>query len=178
MKSWPHRFNTYLLFLALILGPFSACKTTEQKKQDKEATVLRLHLEVNPDGTGRSGPVPIFRERPIDVNVLQDAAIDEGNIKSAQIVDTIGGFAIRLQFDQHGTWILDNITASYRGQRIAIYCRFNEVRWLAAPVIKKRISNGEFIFTADATREECERIVRGLNNVAKDVQTPSYFLPK
>ena len=41
-----------------------------------------------------------------------------------------------------------------------------EARWLAAPRISQRIKDGVLVFTPDATREEAERIVRGLNNVA------------
>jgi hypothetical protein len=37
--------------------------------------------------------------------------------------------------------------------------------WLAAVLIRDRISNGIFRFTADASRPECLRIVRGLRNV-------------
>jgi hypothetical protein len=36
-------------------------------------------------------------------------------------------------------------------------------------LIKRRIGNGELVFTPDATREECDRIVTGINNVAKRI---------
>ena len=48
--------------------------------------------------------------------------------------------------------------------------RFGELRWLAAPILQQRIRDGLLVFTPDATREEAERIVRGLKNVAKTVQ--------
>ena len=38
-------------------------------------------------------------------------------------------------------------------------------------MITKVISNGRFVFAPDATREEAERIVRGLNNMAKKLKT-------
>jgi hypothetical protein len=34
----------------------------------------------------------------------------------------------------------------------------------------KRISDGVLVFTPDASREEADRIVLGLNNVAKEAQ--------
>ncbi len=37
------------------------------------------------------------------------------------------------------------------------------------PRINRRISNGELVFTPDATREEAERIVKGVNNVSKKI---------
>ena len=44
-----------------------------------------------------------------------------------------------------------------------------DYRWLAAPVISHRISDGVLVFTPDATREEAEEIALGLNNVSKKV---------
>ena len=34
---------------------------------------------------------------------------------------------------------------------------------------RSQIGNGELVFTPDATREECDRIVAGINNVAKRI---------
>jgi hypothetical protein len=50
-----------------------------------------------------------------------------------------------------------------------------ESRWLAAPVIPRRISNGVLTFTPDASREEADLIAIGLNNVAKKVQDDLKF---
>jgi murein DD-endopeptidase MepM/ murein hydrolase activator NlpD len=41
-------------------------------------------------------------------------------------------------------------------------------RWLAAPIITRRISNGVLVFTPDCSREEADQLVLGLNNVAKE----------
>jgi hypothetical protein len=43
-------------------------------------------------------------------------------------------------------------------------------RWIAAPLLSGRISTGLFAFTPDTTREEADRIARGLNNVAEQVR--------
>lgn len=43
-----------------------------------------------------------------------------------------------------------------------------ESGWLAAVLIRDRISNGVFRFTPDASRPEGLRIVRGLRNILKD----------
>ena len=87
----------------------------------------------------------------------------------------IGGFALRIQFDHAGTALFEQCTAANLGRRIAVFSQFGEklkdIRWLAAPMITHRITDGVFIFTPDATREECEEIALGLNNVAKKVQT-------
>jgi len=78
-----------------------------------------------------------------------------------------------IQFNKHGTLVLDMVTTGNRGSRVAVHSQFGDSRWLAAPRITGRIANGIFTFTPDATREESERIVRGLNNIAKALKSKS-----
>ena len=65
---------------------------------------------------------------------------------------------------------LEQFTAQYPGRRFAIAAQFGEkeleMRWLAAPILNRRITDGILAFTPDASREEAELIVRGLNNTA------------
>jgi hypothetical protein len=106
--------------------------------------------------------------------------LTEARVTEARVVDGVGGFAIRLQFDRQGTWLLESNSTANRGRRFAIFCVFNDLqnpkvvvgRWLAAPMIT-RITNGVLQFTPDATLEEAHQIVRGLNNVAKKLQSDS-----
>ena len=90
----------------------------------------------------------------------------ENNITAAKVVEERGGFEIELQFDQKGTWLLEQYTTANKTRRVAVFAIFGESRWLAAPLITRRVSDGKFTFSPDATREESERIVRGLNRVA------------
>ena len=89
------------------------------------------------------------------------------------MVDTRdGGFAMQAQYDRHGTLVLDSVTTEYRGRHIAIFTQFGsgklaQKRWLGAPYIGSSITRGVLLFTPNATREEAEEVVRGLNNVAK-----------
>jgi len=164
MKNRLARFNTYLaVTLTLVVG----CQFGSKKK---EATQMRLFIEANPDGTDRNGPVTIGRTDPFIINVENQSFLDEGSIAKAWVVDALGGFQIMLQFDRRGTWLLEQYTVANRGRRIAIVAHFGPKRWLAAPVITNRISDGLLVFTPDATREEAERIVRGLNKVAETLQ--------
>ena len=164
-------FNIYL-GMALILGFCAGCRSTPEKKA---LSVIRLHLEINRDGTQRSFAVPIYREKPVQVNVEKSPFIAEGLVKEARVIDTVGGFAIRVQFERRGTWLLEQYTGSNQGKRIAVYGEFfdppgsktNVTRWLAAPVITRRIGDGVLIFTPDATRDESILLVQGLNNIAK-----------
>ena len=168
MKIGSPGFNLYLLLLLACAG----CETTGHQK---EASTLQLHVEVNPDGTDRNAPVPIGRgDFSFQVNVERDPFLNEGSITEAWVVDALGGFQILVKYDAKGTRLLDQYSMAHRGKRVAILSQFGEARWLAAPVLANRITDGTFAFTPDATREEAERIVRGLNNVAKEMHKDSW----
>ena len=182
MKFHAGRFNTYLI-LALIAGgavcalpaadaPSGTNQTKsakpDKKKKDTKYSTLRLHLEADRDGsTNRSGTVPIMRSDPMMVNVEKAPFLTEALVVSATVVESLGGFEIKIQLDRQGTWLLENITTGNRGRRIAILSQFNDTRWLAAPKIDRRITDGVLTFTPDATKEEAQRIVKGLNEVAR-----------
>ena len=165
MKTLALLLNTFLL--VLILAPVTGCQTGENSGRKKEASTLRLFLEANQEGTGGNGAVPIYRQAPVYLNVDKTPFLDEGNVLGSSVVDTLGSFAVEVHFDQHGTFVLDNITTANKGRHFAIFGQFGAARWLAAPVITRRIPNGTIVFTPDASREEAERLVRGLNSVAK-----------
>jgi preprotein translocase subunit SecD len=188
MMIKPARFNIYLCAaLALVLA--SGCQlfqsqddkdskdkdsktdTPEDKKEKKEVSTVSLHLEADPDGISDIVTVSIYRADPIEVSMRKEPFLDSRELDEAKVMDEPGGlFSIRLKFNWEGTAMLDSFTSSNPGRRIGIYGDFKEKRWLASPVIHQRISNGVLTFTPDATREEAERIVRGLNNVAREVK--------
>lgn len=168
------RFNIYL-GLALASAAICGCKTSGTTNPKKLLSTLHLHLEVNRDGTSANEPVPIYRQKPVFINVQKEAFVTEGNVATAKVIDVVGGFALRIKFDKPGTGLLEQYTTANLGRRIAVFSQFGpnlqEPRWLAAPTIAHRITDGVFTFTPDASREECEEIALGLNNVAKKVQT-------
>ena len=169
------RFNTYLL---AVLAVSAGCQTDKNKDEEKDKeksgkkgeASLRVHLEVNPDGSDRSGPVSIGRKQPFQLNVEKTAFLNEFQIEKASVVDTFGGFSISVQFDKVGGWLLEQYTTANKGKHLAISAEFGEMRWLAAPKITQRLGEGRLVFTPDATREEAERIVDGVNRVAKRAQ--------
>lgn len=184
MKIQPARFNTYLTLALLLLVPAGMLssadkpdgssptnkpfgKTEPRKKKDTKLSTLRLHLEAQSDGSARTGPVPIMRSDPMLVNVEKAPFLNEAMVVSAAVIESAGGFEIKIQLDRQGTWLLENITTDNRGRRIAIFSQFTDTRWLAAPKIERRITDGVLTFTPDATKEEAQRIVKGLNEVAK-----------
>jgi preprotein translocase subunit SecD len=170
---WP-RFNIYLS-LALVAAVVCGCRTSRESKEKKSLSTLRLHLETNRDTSGFNQAVPIYRAHPFMVNVEKIPFLNESNLSDARVVDVVGGYALRVQFNHAGSALLEQYTATNRGKRIAVFCQFGEdlkeVRWLAAPVISRSIGDGVFVFTPDATREEAELIALGLSNDIKQKQT-------
>lgn len=166
------RFNMYLCF-ALVWVFASGCQSPEQKdtkKKEKQTTLIELHMETNPESASDNETVSVNRDPPISVTIDKNAFLDSGDVEQAVLVEDLGGFAIKLKFNWRGTQLLEGMTSAYSGKRIAIFCTFGPSRWLASPVIRKRITDGVLTFTPDASREEAERIVRGLNNVAKKLK--------
>lgn len=166
MKLLRNVFNPFLAAAGLIAMLVVGCASSEEKEQQKEASSLRLFLEQEFDPGDKTTLVPIYRADPELVRIEKIPFLDEGHLTNAEVVDVVGGFAIVVSFDFHGTLTLENVSNSFRGRRVAVYSLFTDGRWLAAPVIGRRIQDGRFGFTPDCTREEAERIVRGLNNVA------------
>lgn len=161
-------FNIYLLlaFVALAVS----CKTPEERKRAKEASTLRVYMESNWNASDRDRGVQIYRKQPMRITVERSPFLTEADLVVASVIDLPGGFAIKAQFDGHGALVLEGATVAHKGQHLVLQSDFGETRWLAAPVITRRISNGELIFTPDATREESDRIVRGLNNMVKRIK--------
>ena len=105
------------------------------------------------------------------VNVEKGPFLSESDLAAAKLVEVMGGFALQIQFDEHATLTLEQMTATNPSKRIAILSKFGpkfkESRWLAAPFISRRISNGMLTFTPDASREESEQIILGLKNMVQ-----------
>lgn len=175
MKICWQRFNLYL-FVALGAAVVCGCRTSSDEVRPKKLlSTLRLHLEASRDGTKSNELVPIYREKPVMVNVEIVPFLTEADVAKAEVIDVVGGFALRIQFKGQGAGLLEEFTTANRGRRIAVFSQFGDKiknnRWLAAPIITRSISDGIFTFTPDATREELEEIAIGLNNVAKKLHS-------
>lgn len=172
MKNRRTGFNLYLLMLLLVA---SGCETTGGDKSKSLISTFRLHLETGLDLSGQSDTVSIYRENPTTMNVGKEPILTEADVSEAKLLNALGDFEIQIHFDRGGSWRLEQITTAYRGKHMAIFTQFmptpgakkTETRWLGAPRITKRITDGVITFTPDATREEAEEIVKGLNNVVK-----------
>ena len=175
MKACPWRFNINLRIMGMILlGLACGCKTTSSKNE-KPATLLRFYAQTNPYGPEDHLVATVGRSIPFQVAVRTQPFLTEIYVMEASVVKGVGGVEIAVRFDKEGSWILEQYTASYMSRHFAIYSQFGQERWLAAPVVTRRISDGVFRFTPDATEEEVMRIVEGLQEVAKEVREENRY---
>ncbi len=163
------RFNIYLM-LAFAVVSLCGCRTHKNDK-DKQLATFRVHIETDAEDPSRAQKVPIYRAAPVDVDVEKEPFLTEAHVASARVVDVLGGFDILIQLNRQGTWLLQEYSAANPGKHYAIFSQFGEkgknARWLAAPVFSRINNDGILQFTPDASREEADQIVLGLNNVAK-----------
>jgi hypothetical protein len=172
MKVYPSRFNIYLLlFAVLTVGP--ACHTTHETKESKMLSSLRVHIESNVDSAGTSQTVSVLRAQPVAITLLKDPILTEANLAGARVLESTdgSGFGVEVQFDEVGSLMLEQYSATNPGKHFVIFGQWGEKgtegRWLAAPLITHRIANGVLSFSPDMAHEEAFRLVLGLNNVSK-----------
>ena len=169
MMIWLQRFNLYLgLATALVLA--CGCQTHKSKEP---MGAVRIHVQTNPDSLGMSQQVSVMRDDPVQITIAVTPILTEANLTSAKLLDVPGGYAIALQFDETGTFTLEQYTGANPGGHFVIFGQWGEKlangRWLAAPIISQRIANGLLVFTPDASREESNQLVIGLNNAIKKI---------
>ena len=166
MKVLARQFNIYLA-LAVLLGLACGCQTGKKTS----TAALRVHIEVSPDLTGASQNISVLRSDPVLVTIKREPILSEANIVSARAFNAMGGFALEFKFDENGTWLLEQYSAANPGAHFVIFGQWgkknSDGRWLADPVIGRRISNGTLVFTPDCSREEADQLVLRLNNFVK-----------
>lgn len=177
MKFWSRLINWKLVGGAplLVLAIVLAAGCASRAKHDEKLSAVRLHLEVNPQMERKNMIATVLRSQPVKLTVAEEPFLSEVDLESAEIVTEDDTPALRLKFDDSGSRLLGNVTAVNLGKRIAVMALWPQPRWLAAPMISKRITNGVFTFTPDADIDECRRIVDGLNLVVKDRKKSSVF---
>jgi preprotein translocase subunit SecD len=166
MKAITRRFNLFLALMAL--AALCGCQTD---KKNKEVSALRLHIEAGSNDSGLTQAVSVLRSDPTLLTVEKEAVLTEANLIEAKVIDARGGIAIQIQFDESSALVLEQYSASNPGKHFVIFGQWGKKladgRWLAAPLITHRITGGILSFTPDMSREEADRLVLGLNNVAK-----------
>ncbi len=168
MNFYARRFNLYLL-LAAALALVSGCATG--KKEDKQAAALRIHIESDTSMASNSKTVSVLRSEPMMISIVTDPILTEANVVAAKLLEAPGGADVEVKFDESGSWTLEQFSAANPGRHFVIFGQWGDKlangRWLAAPSITRRNATGTLVFTADASREEVEKLVTGLNLAAK-----------
>lgn len=166
--------------MALTLTLLCGCKTEQQKQQEKAKKVggaLRVHIEAGSSDAGSTQTISVLRAAPVLVTIVDEPILTEASLISAKVIDTPGGFAIEVKFDEISTSLLEQYTADNPGKHLVIFGQWGDKlangRWLAAPLITHRISNGTLAFTPDCSRAEADQLVLGLNNVAAKINKSS-----
>lgn len=171
MSFYARRFNLYLLLLGTLALAAAGCKTNDA---DKQVASLRIYLENRAQVTGSGQTVSVLRSAPVLVTINSEPALTEANIIAARLLQTPDqGYAIEVRFDEAGTLMLEQYTAANVGRHLVIFSQWSDntadSRWLAAPLISHRIPNGILAFTPDASEAVAQKIVTGLNNMAKKI---------
>lgn len=158
------RWNAFNIYLPLALGAavLAGCASPPRSK---DAPVVRIYLEVTPDGTGNSEPVPIGRRPLFEVNVLKTPFLTEFQVRRAEVRDDrLGGYEMVLEFNRQGRWLLEEASTNNKGRRAVVFALFDKTaHWIAAPVMKDRITEGRLVFTPDLARVEAETLARKIN---------------
>ena len=165
----PSRFNIYLLLAAALLTAVG-CETFSSKSKKQIAT-LRVHLEAPNNPSDMTEKVSVLRASPITVKIEKTAFLNETDIASAKVISIGDEFILSIQLNQMGQRLLEQYSSANPQRRFAIRSQFRQGtnvfdRWLAAPLITRRISDGVLSFSADTDREEADIIVEGWNKAA------------
>ncbi|HXR05263.1 MAG TPA: hypothetical protein VN836_11200 [Verrucomicrobiae bacterium] len=170
MMVWTRRFNLYLA-LAAALALLCGCQMFRHKGP---TAALRVHIQTNADSLGTSQTISVLRSDPVQVTISHDPVLTEANIVAAKVINTPGGFAVEVKFDENGSWLLEQYSAANSGGHFVIFGQWGDKlangRWLAAPLITRRLADGVLAFTPDASRAEADELVLGLNAVAANIR--------
>jgi preprotein translocase subunit SecD len=183
MKGYTQRFNLFLALGVLLLALVAGCSTMSALglKKDEPLGSLRVHIELSPSNAALSSEsaenVTVLRADPVKVTIDKDPVLTENNLVAAKVIATPEAQAIEVRFDENGTWILEQYSAANPGRHFVIYAQWGkdmkDGRWIAAPLITKRISDGILSFTPDMSTNETDQLITGLNNIIKQFQTTS-----
>ncbi len=169
--SWQH-FNLYFA-LTLALTLVCGCQSAKREKE-KQVSAVRIHLETSADDPDTSQSISVFRADPLTLTIEKEPSFTEANLVTAKVVNSRDGFAVQLHFDESSSMILEQDTARNLGKHFAIFGQWGEKlsdgRWLAAPLITRRIYDGTLTFTPDMTRPEADQFILGLTNVVRKIQ--------
>lgn len=170
MKIRAKLFNSILFVFAVVL--VVGCKTgAKSRLKKKDSTLLLCFLESAPGLGDKTMPVEVGRTKKVNLVVASKPVITQNEVLNAEAWDTAdGGVAIRLELDRIGRRQLEIFSVLHRGKRMAVQAHFPDARWIDVVPFDQRLSDGILILYPDASPEETDRIVKGLNLVAEAIE--------
>ncbi len=140
----------------------------KKPKKPKPLNKIRIHVEAKRELPERSLPAIVGRTSALVFNCEKIPILNESHVENALIVDQPGGFQVRIRFNSMGSKLLESYTAAAAGRHLCIIADIDgEGRWLAAPLVRQRLGDGTLSFSPDASREEMDRLVNGLNELVR-----------
>lgn len=166
MRGLLPRINLVLAALLLAAG---CASDRDAAKKGKPIRRIRVYVESRHDLPDRTLPALVGRSNPMRFSAEKLPILNEVHTEHAALLDEPGGFRVELKFESLGARILESYTSAAAGRHLLIMTEIDgEARWIAAPVIRQRLAQGVLSFVPDASREEMERLVTGLNQEAKN----------
>jgi len=174
MNFYTRRFNLYFWPAALFLL-VSGCAAWSPGPlfHHKKAPVaqVRVHVESESSAAGSAKTISVLRSQPVAVNISTDPILTELDVVAARLLEAPGGIAVEIKFEDIAGWRLEQYSAINPGKHLAIFGQWGDTpaegRWLAAPLMVRRMAGGVLVFTPDASRAEMEQWVKGLSEAAK-----------
>ncbi len=130
-------------------------------------TTLRLYEQITstlPDDDVRLVAIP---KLGLKIPLNPFATLSERDVGNAVLGQTPGGATINLQFDANGAMVFDEMTTRCRGQYIVTFLNGRPV---AAWLVDRRVTNGQFVVEGDFTDEDARKAVEALNKLSQQRQ--------
>ena len=134
MKVCARRFNIYFA-LAAALALLCGCKTDQEKAQEKAKEVvgaMRVHIEAGASDAGSTQTISVLRSDPVLVTIVDEPILTEASLIAARVIDTPGGFAIEVKFDEISSSLLEQYTAENPGRHLVIFGQWGDKLAMAA----------------------------------------------
>lgn len=174
MNFYRRRFNLFFwpAALGLLVSGCAAGHSGGLFHHKKEpVALLRVHVESESKAAGSTKTVSVLRSQPVEVNISTDPVLTEVDVLAARLLGSSDSFAVELKLEETAGWRLEQYSAINPGKHLAIFGQWGETptdgRWLAAPLIVRRMAGSVLLFTPDASHAEMEQWVKGLNEAAK-----------
>lgn len=140
-----------------------AAKSKKEKKP-KPIKMIRVHVESKHDLPERSVVAALETGEGLKINVEKLPILNESHMENAALLDSPGGYQLRLKFNSLGAKILESYTSAAVGRHLAVVCDVDgEARWLGLPLVRQRIGDGVLTFSPAVPRDIVVRLVDGLN---------------